>query len=51
MATYLELKRAHFTPMIKDPQFPKSMTVIEIRAWCAFVEDIKNFLGNKMSEK
>ena len=32
--------------LIRDPEFEKSMTKLELEAWKAFVLIVKNFLGN-----
>ena len=32
--------------LIRDPEFEKSMTTLELKAWKAFVLVVKNFLGN-----
>ena len=32
--------------LIRDPEFEKSMTTLELEAWKAFVLVVKNFLGN-----
>ena len=37
--------------MIKDNDFPQTMTAVERRAWCAFVDVVKHFLGNHKSLK
>ena len=35
---------------MKDKDFPQTMTAVERRAWCAFVDVVKHFLGNHKSE-
>ena len=36
--------------MMKDNDFPQTMTAVERTAWCAFVDVLKHFLGNHKSE-
>ena len=36
--------------LLKDPSFITSMSTVEQRAWSAFKETVKNFLGNHKAE-
>ena len=37
--------------LIRDPEFENSMNEVELEAWKAFVQVMKNFLGNNKAKK